>query len=158
MTQKLTPILCSTGTNRLSKTKDTFYRFIKCRNSTNMLGIIFFCMAFGVVLGGVGKKAAGVIEFFSVIDEVIMKMVTAIMWISPIGISSVIAAKILAVTNLGTVMTQLTMFIITACGGIFLYQFTILQAIYFFFVRKNPFRFWATMFQAWMTAFATAST
>jgi len=50
------------------------------------------------------------------------------------------------------------MFIITACGGIFLYQFTILQAIYFFFVRKNPFRFWATMFQAWMTAFATAST
>jgi len=131
---------------------------LQYRNSTNMLGIIFFCMAFGVVLGGVGKKAAGVIEFFSVIDEVIMKMVTAIMWISPIGISSVIAAKILAVTNLGTVMTQLTMFIITACGGIFLYQFTILQAIYFFFVRKNPFRFWATMFQAWMTAFATAST
>ena len=123
-----------------------------------MLGIIAFAMAFGVVLGGVGKKAAGVIEFFAVIDEVIMKMVTAIMWISPIGISSVIAAKILGVTNLGLVMTQLTMFIITACGGIFLYQFTILQAIYFFFVRKNPFRFWATMFQAWMTAFATAST
>ena len=123
-----------------------------------MLGIIFFCMAFGVVLGAVGKKAAGVIQFFAVIDEVIMKMVTAIMWISPIGISSVIAAKILDVDNLGTVMTQLTMFIITVCGGIFLYQFTILQAIYFFFVRKNPFRFWATMFQAWMTAFATAST
>ena len=123
-----------------------------------MLGIIAFAMAFGVVLGGVGKKAAGVIEFFAVIDEVIMKMVTAIMWISPIGISSVIAAKILGVPNLATVMTQLTMFIITACGGIFLYQFTILQAIYFFFVRKNPFRFWATMFQAWMTAFATAST
>jgi len=131
---------------------------LQYRNSTNMLGIIAFAMAFGVVLGGVGKKAAGVIEFFAVIDEVIMKMVTAIMWISPIGISSVIAAKILGVPNLATVMTQLTMFIITACGGIFLYQFTILQAIYFFFVRKNPFRFWATMFQAWMTAFATAST
>lgn len=131
---------------------------LQYRNSTNMLGIIFFCMAFGVVLGAVGKKAAGVIEFFAVIDEVIMKMVTAIMWISPIGITSVITAKILQVDDLGTVMTQLTMFIITVCGGIFLYQFTILQAIYFFFVRKNPFRFWATMFQAWMTAFATAST
>ena len=123
-----------------------------------MLRIIFFCMAFGVVLGAVGKKAAGVIEFFAVIDEVIMKMVTAIMWISPIGISSVIAAKILGVEDLGIVMSQLTMFILTACGGIFLYQFTILQAIYFFVVRKNPFKFWATMFQAWMTAFATAST
>jgi len=131
---------------------------VQYRDSTNMLGIIFFCLAFGVVLGAVGKKAAAVIEFFAVVDEVIMRMVTTIMWISPIGISSVIAAKILDVDDLATVMTQLTMFILTACGGIFLYQFTILQAIYFFFVRKNPFSFWATLFQAWMTAFATAST
>ena len=158
MTQIRTPIHCSTGRVPPNTTKDILYRFIICRNSTNMLGIIGFCMAFGSVLGGIGKKAAGVIEFFAVIDEVIMKMVTAIMWISPIGISSVIAAKILGVEDLGIVMSQLTMFILTACGGIFLYQFTILQAIYFFFVRKNPFRFWATMFQAWMTAFATAST
>ena len=35
-----------------------------------------------------------------VIDEVIMKMVNGIMWISPIGISSVICAKILGVANL----------------------------------------------------------
>ena len=156
MTQKLILTLCNTGSYHSAGNTGEF--LVIFRDSTNMLGIIFFCLAFGVVLGAVGKKAAGVIEFFSVIDEVIMKMVTAIMWISPIGISSVIAAKILGVEDLGTVMTQLTMFILTACGGVFLYQFTILQAIYFFVVRKNPFKFWATMFQAWMTAFATAST
>ena len=131
---------------------------VTCRDSTNMLGIIFFCLLFGVTLGKMGQKASGVVDLFAIIDDAVMKMVGAIMWISPIGITSVITAKILQVDDLGTVMTQLTMFIITVCGGIFLYQFTILQAIYFFFVRKNPFRFWATMFQAWMTAFATAST
>ena len=110
-----------------------------------MLGIIFFCMAFGVVLGAVGKKAAGVIEFFAVIDEVIMKMVTAIMWISPIGITSVITAKILQVDDLGVVTAQLTWFLVTTCLGIFFFQFVILQVIYLIFVRKNPFRFWATM-------------
>merc|ERR1711962_818324 len=87
-----------------------------------------------------------------------MKMVSIIMWISPIGISSVIAAKILSVANLATTLSQLGLFILTVCGGIFLYQFTFLQAIYFVFVRKNPFRFWCQLFQAWMTSFATAST
>jgi len=128
------------------------------RNGTNTLGIIFFCLAFGTVLGSLGKKAAGVIEFFAVIDEVIMKMVNIIMWISPVGISSVITAKILSVHNLGVVMSQLGLFLVTVCGGIFLYQFTFLQAIYFVIVRKNPFKFWCQLFQAWMTSFATAST
>jgi len=128
------------------------------RNGTNTLGIIFFCLAFGTVLGSLGAKAAGVIEFFSVVDECIMRMVSIIMWLSPVGISSVITAKILSVPNLAVVMSQLGLFIVTVCGGIFLYQFTLLQAIYFVFVRKNPFKFWCQMFQAWMTSFATAST
>merc|ERR1719295_654572 len=87
-----------------------------------------------------------------------MKMVYGIMWISPIGISSVICAKILSVQNLMLIMSQLGYFIVTVVGGIFLYQFTVLQLIYFVFVRKNPFTFWLGLFQSWMTAFATAST
>ena len=64
------------------------------------MGIIFFCLTFGTVLGSLGKKAQVVAKFFKIIDEVIMKMVSAIMWLSPIGISSVICAKILGVANL----------------------------------------------------------
>jgi len=133
-------------------------KVLSYRSGTNTLGIIFFCLTFGTVLGSLGKKAEVVIDFFKVIDEVIMKMVSAIMWISPVGISSVICAKILGVANLSSVMSQLGLFILTVCSGIFIYQFTILQAIYLLFVRKNPFKFWWGLFQAWMTAFATAST
>ena len=50
------------------------------RSGTNTLGIIFFCLTFGTVLGSLGPKAKPVIDFFSVIDEVIMKMVYGIMW------------------------------------------------------------------------------
>jgi len=128
------------------------------RAGTNTLGIIFFCLAFGTVLGSLGKAGKTVIDFFCVIDEVILKMVYGIMWISPIGIGSVICAKILSVEDLAEVMTQLGWFIITVVGGVFPYQFTILQLIYFIFVRKTPFVFWAGLFQTWMTAFATAST
>eukprot|EP00092_Neocalanus_flemingeri_P040388 GFUD01043987.1.p1 GENE.GFUD01043987.1~~GFUD01043987.1.p1 ORF type:complete len:516 (-),score=93.80 GFUD01043987.1:82-1629(-) len=137
---------------------EEFTKNLSYRSGTNTLGIIFFCLTFGTVLGSLGKKAQLVVEFFKIIDEAIMKMVNAIMWISPIGISSVICAKILGVANLGSMMSQLGLFLITVCSGIFIYQFTFLQAIYFIFVRKNPFKFWWGLFQAWMTAFATAST
>ena len=123
-----------------------------------MLGIIFFSLLFGVTLGKMGQKARGLVNGFAIIDDAVMKMVGAIMWISPIGITSVITAKILQVEDLAVVMAQLTKFLITTCVGIFFFQFVILQVIYFIFVRKNPFKFWTIMFQAWMTAFATAST
>ena len=110
-----------------------------------MLGIIFFCLLFGVTLGKMGQKASGVVDLFAIIDDAVMKMVGAIMWISPIGITSVITAKILQVDDLGVVTAQLTWFLVTTCLGIFFFQFVILQVIYLIFVRKNPFRFWATM-------------
>eukprot|EP00095_Tigriopus_kingsejongensis_P005935 maker-scaffold316_size209483-snap-gene-1.34 protein:Tk05935 transcript:maker-scaffold316_size209483-snap-gene-1.34-mRNA-1 annotation:"excitatory amino acid transporter 2-like" len=146
-------------TSELSNGTDMNYvRELSYRSGTNTLGIIFFCLTFGTVLGSLGKKANVVINFFAVIDEVIMKMVYGIMWISPIGISSVICAKILSVANLSAVVSQLGLFIVTVVSGVFLYQFTVLQLIYFIFVRKNPFKFWWGLFQSWMTAFATAST
>ena len=57
----------------------TIYTLIP-RSGTNTLGIIFFCLAFGTVLGSLGKAGKTVIDFFVVIDEVINKMVYGIMW------------------------------------------------------------------------------
>merc|ERR1712012_1503664 len=147
-----------TAITRHSKENDTVIKTVEYREGTNTLGIICFCLAFGTVLGSLGEKGKPLIEVFRVIDEVIMRLVMIVMYVSPIGISSIIAAKILGVNNLTVVMSQLAMFIVTACSGIFFFQFVIIQAVYFFFIRKNPFKFWWGLFQAWMTAFATAST
>ena len=42
----------------------------KFRTGTNTLGIIFFCLTFGTVMGSMGRRAAPVTDFFKVIDEV----------------------------------------------------------------------------------------
>ena len=55
-------------------------------------------------------------------------------------------------------MSQLGLFILTAVSGVFLYQFVVLQLIYLLIVRANPLRFWLGLAQAWVTAWATAST
>lgn len=133
-------------------------RIVEYRPGTNSLGIVFFCLVFGTLLGTIGRKGYVVVQFFSAIFDVIMKMVTGVMWLTPIGISSVIAGKILSVDDIGFVMTQLAWFIFTIALGVFTYQWIILQAIYFLFIGKNPFRFYLGLVQPILTGFATAST
>ncbi|XP_064539584.1 excitatory amino acid transporter [Drosophila montana] len=137
---------------------EVLVRDVQYRSGTNTLGIVFFCLVFGTVLGTIGQKGQVVVDFFAAVFEVIMKMVTCVMWLTPVGISSVIAGKILSVDNLSLVMAQLVWFIITVAIGVIIYQFIVMQFIYFVFVRRNPFKFYAGLIEAMLTAFATAST
>lgn len=140
------------------KEEPEMIRVVQYRSGTNTLGIVFFCLTFGTILGTLGEKGEVVVKFFSAIFEVVMKMVIlSCTWLSPIGISSVIMGKILEVDDLSLVISQLLMFIITVASGVFLYQFIFLQLIYFVIVRKNPFKFYGELIQPMLYAFATAS-
>lgn len=77
---------------------------------------------------------------------------------TPVGITSVIAGKILGVADLALVMSQLAWFIVTIVIGVFFYQLVIMQLIYLAFVRKNPFKFYTGLAQGTLTAFAMSST
>ncbi|XP_050094164.1 excitatory amino acid transporter [Anopheles aquasalis] len=141
-----------------SEQPNEWTRVVEYRPGTNSLGIVFFCLVFGTLLGTIGSRGYVVVQFFSAIFEVIMRMVTGVMWLTPIGISSLIAGKILSVEDIAFVMTQLAWFIFTIALGVLLYQWLILQAIYFVFLRKNPFKFYLGLVQPILTGFATAST
>lgn len=134
---------------------DIYFLF---RQGTNTVGIVFFCLIFGTVLGTMGEKAKILVNIFTVIFDAVMKMVVGVMWLMPIGICSVITGKIISVDDIALVMSQLAWFIVTVLLGVFIYQLIIMQAIYFVFLRKNPFKFYAQLAQGTLTAFATAST
>ncbi|XP_076655750.1 excitatory amino acid transporter 2 isoform X2 [Halictus rubicundus] len=138
--------------------EEELMRVTQYRSGTNTLGIVFFCLVFGTFLGTLGEKGQIVIDFFKAVFEVIMRMVSTVMWLTPVGITSVIAGKILGVTDLALVMSQLAWFIVTIVIGVFFYQLVIMQLIYLAFVRKNPFKFYAGLAQGTLTAFAMAST
>jgi len=145
------------GTQDLQNITETT-RKVVVRNGTNTLGIIVFCLVFGTVLGSSGKRGDVVKDFFYVVNEVVLKIVTGIMWLSPVGVASVIMSKILSVTELGSVMSTLSLFILTCVIGIMLYQIVFQNLLYLLIVRKNPFKFYFNLLEPWVTAFATAST
>ena len=45
-----------------------------------ILGLIVFCTGFGVILSILGKQAQLMINFFIVLDAIIMRWVSAVMW------------------------------------------------------------------------------
>ena len=50
------------------------------RNGMNVLGIIIFIIAFGVVLGQLGPEAKKVVATIGVLNEAIMKLISIVMW------------------------------------------------------------------------------
>ncbi|CAO1311165.1 unnamed protein product [Diamesa serratosioi] len=152
--------LLSVNANPVQELKEDeeMIRVIQYRPGTNTLGIVVFCLVFGTLLGTIGEKGQVVVSFFNAIFEVIMKMVSGVMWLTPIGISSVIAGKILDVDNLNSVMSQLLWFILTVALGVFFYQFVVMQLLYFVVIKQNPFKYYCGLVQPMLTAFATAST
>ncbi|XP_068509429.1 excitatory amino acid transporter 2 isoform X4 [Syngnathus scovelli] len=123
----------------------------------NVLGLIGFFITFGICMGRMGERGKVMCDFFNVLNEIIMTMVSMIMWYSPVGIASLIAGKIAAIGNLEVVARQLGMYMVTVVVGLLIHGGLILPAIFFAITRKSPFTFYSGIFQAWITALGTAS-
>ncbi|XP_036445152.1 solute carrier family 1 member 9 [Colossoma macropomum] len=123
----------------------------------NVLGLIGFFITFGICMGKMGEKGKLMTDFFNILNEIIMKMVSMIMWYSPVGIASLICGKIAAIGDLEVVARQLGMYMVTVIVGLVIHGGIILPIIFFTVTRKNPFAFYSGIFQAWITALGTAS-
>ena len=53
---------------------------IASEGAINVLGLVVFSIVFGIVLGRMGDKGAPLKGFFETLNEVVMKMVTLVMW------------------------------------------------------------------------------
>uniref|UniRef100_A0A3B3UN75 Amino acid transporter n=1 Tax=Poecilia latipinna TaxID=48699 RepID=A0A3B3UN75_9TELE len=135
----------------------TVKRSLQFKSGMNVLGLIGFFVAFGVIMGKMGEKAKLMLEFFNVLNEIVMKLVSAIMWYSPVGIACLICGKIISIADLEMVARQLGMYMVTVIVGLIIHGGIFLPLIYFVIVKQNPFTFFMGIFQAWVTALGTAS-
>ena len=53
---------------------------VAMKDGTNVMGLIVFCLAFGLLVGQLGPEGKIMIDFFSALNDIIMKMVEVIMW------------------------------------------------------------------------------
>ena len=125
----------------------------------NVLGLIVFCVVFGAVLSTMGEKGRPVIRFFEGVNEAVMKIVHLVVWYAPIGIASLLMFRMGKAGDafFAEEIPRLAKYMGTVIGGLAIHVLVTLPLIYWFFKRKNPFRYLVGMAQALLTAFSTAS-
>ncbi|WKY04238.1 hypothetical protein Q1695_005313 [Nippostrongylus brasiliensis] len=126
-------------------------------NEMNVLGLIVFCSGFGVILSILGDQARLMINFFIVLDAIIMRWISALMWCYPIGILSLVCKNIVDIDNLTETAQALAMYVVTVICGLMIHSLLTLPLLYFMVTRKSPFAYMTGMLQALATAFGTAS-
>ncbi|XP_070573038.1 excitatory amino acid transporter-like [Ptychodera flava] len=136
---------------------ETTKRSLVLSDGMNVLGLIVFCITFGVLMAKMGKKAHVMCQFFMILNDIVMQMVLIVMWYSPVGIMSLIAAKLLSMGDLESVLAQLGMYMLTVIIGLVIHGFMVLPGLFFVITKKNPFVYFFGVLQAWITALGTAS-
>ncbi|XP_067674565.1 excitatory amino acid transporter-like [Haliotis asinina] len=149
----------STGANTtyVLMKEEKWTRTFPYSDGINVLGLIMFCTAFGIIMSNMAEKAKLMVDFFFILNEIIMKIVGLVMWYSPIGIFFLIIGKILSLEDPAKVGEQLGMYMLTVLSGLIIHAVIVLPAIYFVICRKNPLKLFIGILQAWVTALGTAS-
>ena len=108
---------------------------------TNILGLVVFSIAVGIVLGNMETKAEAFISWMATLNDVVMQLVTVAMWYSPIGIWSLVAVKFSEMDNISQTFESLGMYMATVIIGLVIHSFLVLPSIYLIMTRKNPLTF-----------------
>lgn len=54
--------------------------FLLAFKTFSSIGLIGFFIAFGIAMGKMGEQAKMMVDFFNILNEIVMKLVTMIMW------------------------------------------------------------------------------
>jgi len=127
------------------------------RDGINVLGLLLFCIIFGVIISRLKEKTLILKNFFEALLEVVMQLVRIAMLYSPIGIFFLIVAKMLEMRSLNDFAGSLGLYMATVLAGLFIHGFIILPLLLFIVTRINSLKYLRGMSQALVTAFGTAS-
>ncbi len=124
-----------------------------------IMPIVFFSIVFAIACITVGKSATPVIDFFVGLRDVLIKMIVWLMYLTPIGLFSLLATAV-AEASLQHLLLQslsgLVLFVVIFLCGLFL-QFLWQVAVVAIVARKSPRQFISSASNALLTAFATSS-
>uniref|UniRef100_A0A6M2DZV3 Amino acid transporter n=1 Tax=Xenopsylla cheopis TaxID=163159 RepID=A0A6M2DZV3_XENCH len=126
-------------------------------NTTNVLGLVMFSVILGTCIGKMGPAGKPLQDVFVAMAEAMMIITGWVIWLSPIGVCFLVAAKILEIESFEEMVGQLGWYFMTVLIGLFVHGFGTIAVIFFLTTRSLPYKHIAAMGQVLATAFGTGS-
>lgn len=123
----------------------------------NILGLVVFSAITGVALAKLREEGKPLANFFQSVMSTMMTITRWVIWLSPVGICFLVAAKIVEMESFDVLLGKLGMYFVTVVVGLFIQGFIVLPLLYLIMTRKNPIPYVSNLAQALATAFGTAS-
>jgi Na+/H+-dicarboxylate symporter len=125
---------------------------------TQLLPIILFSIVFAVAINKLGDKGKPLVAFFDSANEVMMKIVTWIMYLAPVGIFALIAGRLGRAGGGDAFMVEIKAVgwhMVTVLSGLAIHLVVLFIILYL--VTGRGFGYFMGMARALLTAFGTAS-
>jgi Na+/H+-dicarboxylate symporter len=126
--------------------------------SSELLPLIVFSLVFGIALTTIGERGKTISNFFEGLNDVMMKLVIWLMYLSPLGIFALIAAKLGESGGGDAVFAEIVKvgwYVITLLIGFSIHFLFLVGVLLLLTNRGKEYVF--TMLRALVTAFGTAS-
>ena len=120
------------------------------------LPVIFFSMLLAVVLTTMGDRGRIVTELITALFEAIMKLVQAVIWLTPIGVFALLAWTVARI-GLSVFFDAIGTYMFTVLAGLAIHAFIVIPAVCWLAARSNPFKLFLAMREALLTAMGTDS-
>lgn len=119
-----------------------------------VLQIVVFSVFFGIALSTLGSKGNGLIQLLDRITDVVLKMVSYIMWTAPLGVLGAIAG-VVAINGVSIFALYVKYLVAFACGLALLW--IVLIFVGYLILGKNVWRLLRAMKEPLLIAFSTTS-
>nr|CDS26915.1 neutral amino acid transporter A [Hymenolepis microstoma] len=124
-------------------------------SGTNMIGVLFCSLAFGIATNAAKEKGIPFKNFFESLGEVVMLLMQKFLLITPVGVLFMVMSSIADVEDIGKTFISLGFFVLlNFVGQLTHFIFLLLSLVV---LCKNPFGILKYSLQPYFIAFATTS-
>lgn len=121
----------------------------------NLVGVVFFALLLGLMMLLAGEKGRPAAEFFSSMNEVMMRMVMVVIWLAPLGVMA-LTANLMAAMG-ADVLRPLARYFVTVTIALLTQLLVVYPLVLWFLCGYSPLRFFLGLKEAMLMALTTAS-